>query len=182
MAQPSPQIYRPDPPTWFNPLANHSNGKRVPGPKLDLEETKAAGQDFVAALVVQPAVRHAYYTLSRTWHDAYKPGANPKDLEFGEQLCMIFEGTLGMASGELGLVDAANLHKFAFQTLRRAVYSLTSHEIDKDSDSDGDTGGVVQVDGLENEFSWHWPPNGFPGSGNVPSFDVIQLGFDPANP
>ena len=82
MAQAATKIYRPDPPHWFKRMGNseHSNGNRSNTAQLTLDQTKAAGLDFANALIAQSAVRASYYNLSRTWHDLYKPGADPATL------------------------------------------------------------------------------------------------------
>ena len=80
---------------------------------------------------------------------------------------------------------------------------MTSNDVDPDSDSDDavQTSVTQTVDALEvvktaeladteeldavqdDLLSWHWPPNGSPGSAaSRPTYSVVDLGFDPANP
>jgi hypothetical protein len=132
-------------------------------------------------------IHKRYYDISRDWHDHFEKfdnGTNldPKELEYGEQLCTVLEQ---IVAGRLELRDAANMHLAAFWILRKAMYILTSHDVDPDSGqitveaADGATGGM----GPESStypMTWHWTPNGAPSDTGVrPTVTSQTLGLDP---
>jgi hypothetical protein len=160
-----------DPPAtvWHDAVIDHSDGDRRGISTVENhDEILSRGRKLVDMVLDDSSggarFRKTYYDISRTWHDAFDPN-NPdaSKLHFGDNICRKIEEVV---SAHLEMRDAANVHMCAFWLLRRAIFALTSHDVDPDS-------------GLHIE-SWHWTPNGLPNvQGTQPTVSSGALQLDP---
>jgi hypothetical protein len=148
----TPPIDAPSRAQWFSEAVadDDANAGRAKGGLLSADDVRNTwGPALVHAFFFNAELRHEYYRLSFSWHieafaNSNAGGNSLSGGRYGDQWCGALEEHLrdvwtpsGTASipSPLGLADFANLHRFLFYSLRRAVFDQTCHDIDPESEA-----------------------------------------------
>jgi hypothetical protein len=109
---------------WDNPPPNPISTDSA---TLSQSDTVAYAKEMLEQIFASATTRRAYYNTSRSWHKNFAQLGNGGGEYFSHWQTVLVDG-LGAKAQGLNVNDFANIHRWMFLVLRRALLAITGHD------------------------------------------------------